>query len=453
MKKIQTVNPFTGTVLKEYEYATDAEVLSCLQTASLTEPVWSVTKIEERCVMLKNLATLLGKSKTTLAKLITDEMGKPIKQSLSEIEKCVTVCDFYIKNSSQFLADAVITSINAESFISHDPLGTILGIMPWNYPFWQVIRFAVPTIIAGNVVILKHAENVMGSALIMERLFIEAGFPRGCFQVLRADHQQIKNVIRDDIIKGVSFTGSAKTGCQLGKLAGESLKKTVMELGGNNACVVWEDADLKRHVDSMVYARMQNNGQSCIAAKRFVVVEAIYETFLEMFTERIKALRIGDPTDLETDISVMAKQDLVTNLQHQIDTSIAMGAKVVIGNKRDGTFFQPTILTEVTTDMPVFTEETFGPVAAVCKVPNRQAAIDLAANSKYGLGTMLFTQNLRQARMVIGQIPDGAFFVNEKVLSNPQLPFGGTKNSGYGRELSLEGMLTFTNKKTVYIKK
>lgn len=453
MTTIQTKNPYTGTVIKDYKYFTELETNNCLQNAAVAAPVWSVARVEERCELLKNVANLLFERKQKFAQLITSEMGKPISQSLSEIQKCVAVCDFYIENASQFLADSIISSVEEESFISYDPLGIILGIMPWNYPFWQAIRFAVPTLTAGNVVILKHAENVTGSALALEQLFKDAGYAKGCLQIIRTPHAEVKNIIADDTVRGVSFTGSTTVGREIGQISGKNLKKTVLELGGSNACIVWEDADLDIFIDVMVRARMQNNGQSCIAAKRFIVVEDIYQEFIERLKTEVSKLKIGDPNDADTDVSVMARADLAETLHEQLRKSVAMGAKVVLGNKREGTFFTPTILTEVTEDMPVFKQETFGPVAAICKVPNRQAAIDLSAKSAYGLGTMLFTQDIAEARKVVEQIPDGAFFINEMVQSNPQLPFGGTKNSGYGRELSLEGILAFVNKKTVYIKK
>jgi succinate-semialdehyde dehydrogenase/glutarate-semialdehyde dehydrogenase len=325
--------------------------------------------------------------------------------------------------------------------------------MPWNYPFWQVIRFVAPTLTAGNTALLKHAENVTGCSLALEQLFLDAGYPKGCFQSIVAGHEAIETLISNDDIKAVTLTGSEKAGKAIAKIAGQNLKKTVLELGGNNACIVWEDADLKMHMDTMVTARMQNTGQSCIAAKRFIVCEEIYDSFLEQFTEKVKSLKTGDPMDDKTYIGVMAREDLADSLQEQIDASIKKGAKIILGNERNGTYFAPTILTHVTPDMPVFKQETFGPVAAIIKAKDRKEAIAMAANSRFGLGSMLFTQDIAAATRVISEIPDGAFFINEMVKSDPRLPFGGTKASGYGRELSKEGILEFVNKKTVYIKK
>ena len=452
MADITTTNPYTGKSIKEYNYFTEERIAQCLQEAESAFKAWSKEDIAHRTNLLKRVAELLLERKDELSILMAQEMGKPVTQGKSEIEKCAQVCDFYAKNAASFLSDALIDSEANESFISHDPIGTVLAIMPWNFPFWQVVRFAAPTLTAGNTAILKHAENVTGCALALEQLFLDAGYPKGCFQVVLTDHNVIENMIGHDAIKAVSLTGSEKAGRAVAQTAGKNLKKAVLELGGNNACIVWEDADLDKHIDTMVKARMQNNGQSCIAAKRFIVLEAIYDEFLEKFEQKVKALKAGKPEEEDTFVSVMARADLAEGLEDQVLRSTKMGAKVVLGNKRDKAYFEPTILVEVTKEMPVFHEETFGPVAAVIKVKDRQAALDMAIHSDFGLGTMLFTQDIEEARKIIGQIPDGAFFINEMVKSDPNLPFGGTKNSGYGRELSKEGMMEFVNKKTVYVK-
>ena len=379
-------------------------------------------------------------------------MGKPITESTSEIEKCMYLCDFYAENASILLADDIIETDAKESFISYDPLGCILGIMPWNFPFWQAFRFAVPTLTAGNTVVLKHASNVTGCALTIEKIFEEAGYPKGCFSTLIANHDTIENIIKNDVIKAVSLTGSEKAGRAIAKIAGEQLKPTVLELGGNNACVILNDANLDEHLNTIVKARMQNTGQSCIAAKRFIVEADIYDKFLNKFTEQVKTLKIGDPLLDDTKIGTLARKDLADTLEEQIEASVAKGAKVHYGNTRNNTYYQPTILTEVTQDMPVFTEETFGPIAAIIKVSDKNEAYKLVSNTKFGLGTMIFTEAVEEARHKIVDIEDGAFFINDMVKSDPRLPFGGTKNSGYGRELSREGILAFTNKKTVYVK-
>lgn len=453
MNTIQSKNPYNGAVLGSYTKYTKSTIHSKLQQAIAIGKSWSSLPVEERCELLSKVADLLLEQKEQYAELMTKEMGKPVSQSISEIEKCAWACDFYALNAEDLLADELISTDADESFISYDPLGCILAVMPWNYPFWQVIRFAAPTLTAGNTAILKHAENVTGCSLALQQLFLDAGYPEGCFQSIVAGHEEIEELIANDGIKAVTLTGSEKAGRAIGKIAGEQLKKTVLELGGNNACIVWEDANLEKHMDTMVAARMQNTGQSCIAAKRFIVCEEIYDTFLEQFTAKVKALKSGNPMEDETYIGVMAREDLAETLQQQIDSSLKKGAKLVLGNKREGAYFAPTILTEVTPDMPVFKEETFGPVAAVLKAKDRKDAIAIAANSRFGLGSMLFTEDVDAANHIISEIPDGAFFINDMVKSDPRLPFGGTKASGYGRELSREGILEFVNKKTVYIKK
>jgi len=450
---ITTRNPYTHKDLKQYKLHTAIETTQMVKGAITAFDSWKEAPVSYRVELLKKVSELLRNRNQEYADLMTQEMGKPISQGLAEIEKCAWACDFYAENAAQFLSDELIATDADESFISHDPIGTILAIMPWNFPFWQVVRFAAPTLTAGNTAILKHASNTTGCALALEQLFLDAGYPKNCFQTLLTDHEQLEKLIANDGIKGVTLTGSEKAGRAIAALAGKNLKKSVMELGGNNACIVWEDADLDKHLDTMVKARMQNTGQSCIAAKRFIVVDAIYDNFITAFKKNVQLLRSGDPADAKTEIGVMAREDLVDTLEKQIRTSVEKGAKVTLGDGRDGNYFEPTILENVTQGMPAFDEELFGPVAAIVRAKDRDDSIAIAADSKFGLGTMLFTQDIEAARKAIGSIPDGAFFINEMVKSDPRLPFGGTKNSGYGRELSKEGMLEFVNKKTIYIKK
>lgn len=450
---IITSNPYNQKELKTYNYHTDNELKIILDNAQNTFENWKTKEIKERTKLLQNLANLLEDKKETYAKLMTEEMGKPISQSIAEIEKCVWLCDFYITNAEDFLADSIIETDAKESFISYDPLGVVLAVMPWNYPFWQVMRFAVPSLTAGNVGLLKHASNVTSTALAIQDLFEEAGYPKGCFQTLLVNHDQIEDIIENDIVKAVTLTGSEPAGKSIAAVAGKNLKKTVLELGGNNACVVFDDANLDKHIDTMVKARMQNTGQSCIAAKRFIVSEKIYDQFLSRFKDEVSKLNSGNPEDSDTFIGVMAREDLAEELEQQVNKSIDLGAKITLGNKRNKAYYEPTIITDVTEDMPVFKEETFGPVAAVIKAKDNEHAIKLAANSRFGLGTMIFTENTDNIYNYIGDIPDGALFINDMVKSDPRLPFGGTKASGYGRELSKEGILEFVNKKTVYIKK
>lgn len=448
---IKTTNPFNNQVLKEYKLHSPDEVLQIVEQSNKTFQQWKLTSIKERCRLLMNLAQIIEDDQEDLATLMTLEMGKPITQSISEIEKCVTLCDFYATNADNFLADELIETDASESFISYDPLGTILAIMPWNYPFWQVMRFAIPTLTAGNTAILKHAANVTGSALAIEKLFEKAGYPKGCFTTIIADHKTVEDLIANDIIKAVTLTGSEEAGKNIAATAGKHLKKTVLELGGNNACIVLDDADLDKYMDTIVNARMQNTGQSCIAAKRFIVTENIYDTFLKQFKEKVSAMKFGDPMDKQTTIGTLARADLAKTLKKQIDESIKLGATVVIGNNQKEAYFEPTILTDITSEMPVFKEETFGPVAAIMKVKNVEEAFKIASETRYGLGTMVFTQSIETAQNYIDSIEDGAYFVNAMVKSDARLPFGGTKASGYGRELSKEGIHEFVNRKTVYI--
>ncbi|WP_338731254.1 NAD-dependent succinate-semialdehyde dehydrogenase [Mangrovimonas cancribranchiae] len=449
---ITTQNPFNEKPLNTYSLFTKKQLETVLQTSQNTFLTWRETKIKKRCKLLKKLKALLLERKNDYALLMAQEMGKPITQGVAEIEKCAWLCDFYRKNSEDFLADDIIKTEAHESFISYDPLGIILSIMPWNYPFWQVLRFAVPTLTAGNTAVLKHASNVTGCALEIEKLFKDAGYPKGCFTTILANHKQIETLINDNRIKAVSLTGSETAGRKIAEIAGKNLKKCVLELGGNNACVVLNDADLDTHINTMVTARMQNNGQSCIAAKRFIVEEGIYDTFIQQFQDKIAQLNTGNPEDNNTEISVLARTDLAEELEHQVKESIKQGAIVSYGNKRMNAYYQPTIVTNVTPEMPVFKEETFGPVAAIIKVKNKEEAYKMASLSKFGLGCMVFTKDTEDALARISQIEDGAFFINEMVKSDPRLPFGGTKASGYGRELSKEGILEFVNKKTVYLK-
>jgi succinate-semialdehyde dehydrogenase/glutarate-semialdehyde dehydrogenase len=451
-KNITTTNPYNGNKLKDYQFHTEKEISEILNQADHCFKTWKKETISNRTKLLHAVAKNLSSKKQEYSRLMTLEMGKPITESISEIEKCIALCDFYATNAASLLSDELIETDADESFISYDPLGCVLGIMPWNFPFWQAFRFAIPTLTSGNTVILKHASNVTGCALAIHDIFKNSGYPNGCFATVLANHNTIETVIKNDIVKAVSLTGSEKAGKTVAKIAGAQLKPSLLELGGNNACIVLNDADLDTYLDTMVKARMQNTGQSCIAAKRFIVEEGIYDEFLDKFTDKVSALNFEDPLLETSDIGTLARTDLADILQEQINKSIEKGASVHFGNKRDKAYYQPTIITNVTANMPVFTEETFGPVAAIIKVSNKDEAYKMAANSDFGLGTMIFTEDIEDAKYRIIDIEDGSFFINDMVKSDPRLPFGGTKKSGYGRELSREGILAFVNKKTVYIK-
>ena len=448
----KSINPHNGKEIATYKEHTEKEVNDILEKSQVAFESWREIPVNERCKLLVNAGGVLRNNVEKYAKTMTLEMGKPISEARGEIEKCAWVCDFYAENAERFLADEIIETDASESFVSHDPIGTVLAIMPWNFPYWQVFRFAAPTLAAGNTGLLKHASNVFGCATHIEEIFMEAGFPDGVFQNLFIHHDKTEKIISNDIVKAVTLTGSERAGKSVGALAGKYLKKSVLELGGNNAFIVLEDADMEQAVKTGITARMMNSGQSCIAAKRFILVGDAYDKFLPAFIEGVKSIKRGEPTDDSTEIGPLARKDLADELHNQLEKSVKKGAKIEAGGKQDGAFHEPTVLTGVKPGMPAFDEETFGPVAAIIRAKDVDEAFELAADSKYGLGVTLFTSDIESARRHISRAPDGAFFVNELVKSDPRLPFGGTKNSGYGRELSKEGIMEFVNKKTVYVK-
>lgn len=422
-----------------------------LQKASNAFLIWKTKNLSERLVFLPKLATILLENKEGYAKVITNEMHKPISQSIAEIEKCALLCNYYYENADSFLATKYIITEASESYVTYEPLGVILGVMPWNFPFWQVFRFAVPTLIAGNTVVVKHASNVSKSAELIEKLFEKAGFPKGCYQNLSISSQEVAAVIANPIIKAVSLTGSEQAGIAVATEAGKQLKKCVLELGGNNAFIILEDANLDKAVATAVNARMQNAGQSCIAAKRFLVHENIAKEFVDKFKVALQNLKTGNPLDKETQIGSLARVDLAEELEKQVQQSIQMGAQLIIGGKRENAFYEPTILTNVTIQMPVFHEETFGPVAAITTFKTIEEAIVLSNESQFGLGVSIFTTDIDFIKTKISAFKEGAVFINEMVKSDPRLPFGGIKKSGYGRELSEEGIKEFVNIKTIVI--
>jgi succinate-semialdehyde dehydrogenase / glutarate-semialdehyde dehydrogenase len=422
-----------------------------LELAETTQRTWQEISVSERVKYCNSLHNILLENKKKYAEIITTEMHKPISQSLAEIEKCALLCNYYAENSTLFLKSKLIPTENKECFITYEPLGTILGIMPWNFPFWQVFRFAVPTIIAGNTIVVKHASNVPKCAEILQTIFEKAGFPLGCYQNLSVSSNQIASIIAHPIIKAVSLTGSEQAGIAVASEAGKYLKKCVLELGGNNAFIVLEDANLEKAIEIAVNARMQNAGQSCIAAKRFLVQESIHDAFISQFKAAVEKLKSGNSLDNDTQIGPLARIDLAEELEIQVKKSIAMGAKLLLGGNRDEAFFEPTILTQVTPEMPVFKEETFGPVIAITSFKTLDEAISLSNQSDFGLGVSIFTKNIDFIKTKISAFNEGAVFINEMVKSDPRLPFGGIKKSGYGRELAEEGIKEFVNVKTVVI--
>ncbi|UGS23508.1 NAD-dependent succinate-semialdehyde dehydrogenase [Flavobacterium channae] len=424
---------------------------SQLEFSANTQLSWKQLSIKNRISFLPQLAKLLLEDRQEYATCIATEMHKPISQAIAEVEKCALLCNYYYENAESFLASKTIKTEVAESFVTYESLGVILGVMPWNFPFWQVFRFAVPTIIAGNTVVVKHASNVPKSAELIQEIFEQAGFPKGCYQNLPIPSNEVAAVIANPIIKAVSLTGSEHAGIAVATEAGKYLKKCVLELGGNNAFIVLEDANLERTIATAVNARMQNAGQSCIAAKRFLIHENIATDFISRFTKAVQELKTGDALDPKTQIGSLARVDLAEELDVQVQKSIQMGAKLISGGKRTGAFYEPTILTEVTTKMPVFKEETFGPVAAIVTFKNVDEAIKLSNQSDFGLGVSIFTQDIDFIKTKILDFNEGAVFINEMVKSDPRLPFGGVKKSGYGRELSEDGIKEFVNVKTVVI--
>ncbi len=453
MSIIKSINPYNGATIEEFEEYSNEKIKKILQISANTFTEWKTVSINRRCKLIKKAGDVLIENINKYAENISNEMGKPIKEAKAEVEKCAWVCDFYAKNAEDLLADEIIETDADESFISYDPLGPILAIMPWNFPFWQVFRFAAPNLVAGNVGLLKHSSNVSRCALMIEEIFLEAGLPKGAFQTLLVNSDKIPDIIKDQRIKAVTLTGSEPAGSKVAEVAGKYIKKTVLELGGNNAFIVLKDADINKAVAVGVPARMKNTGQSCIAAKRFILVEAIADEFLEAFKEKVEALQSGDPMDNRTEIGVLAREDLAKDLEKQVNQSVEKGAKILIGGKRKGAYYEPTILTNVQPGMPAFDEELFGPVAAVMIAKNKKEAYQLAQNTKFGLGVSIFSEDTDAILEDIGEFEDGAIFINELVKSDPRLPFGGTKNSGYGRELSKEGIREFLNIKTVYINK
>ncbi|GAB2768740.1 NAD-dependent succinate-semialdehyde dehydrogenase [Salinimicrobium soli] len=450
---ILSKNPYSGETLEEHREFTSEDIDKALEKADSRFKQWSKTTFEERAKLMKKAAEELKKNSRDYAETISREMGKPIKQAIAEVEKCAWVCEYYSENAESQLKDLEIETDADQSYVRYAPLGTVLAIMPWNYPFWQVFRFAAPALMAGNVGVLKHASNVMMSANNIQKVFERAGFPEGCFQNLVIGSKKVEEVINDEHVKAVTLTGSTKAGSAVAAAAGKKIKKTVLELGGSNALVVLKDADLEESVKVCVQARFQNTGQSCIAGKRLLLQESIADEFMEKFKKAVKDLKSGDPMEEDTYIGVQAREDLAEDLEDQVQRSVKQGAKIELGGKREGAYYQPTILIGVTREMPVFQEETFGPAIGVTTFKDVDEAVELVNATNFGLGVSVFTQNMEEAKKIIPRFEDGAVFINELVKSDPRLPFGGTKGSGYGRELSHLGIREFVNIQTVYINK
>jgi succinate-semialdehyde dehydrogenase/glutarate-semialdehyde dehydrogenase len=451
----QSINPATGECVATFDSWDAAQLEAALAQVSAATPAWAATPLAQRCQLMHTLAGLLREQKEALAQLVTLEMGKCIGESRAEVEKCALGCEFYAEQAPAFLADELIETDAGKSLVAYQPLGTVLAVMPWNFPLWQVFRFIAPTLTAGNTGLLKHASNVPQCALAIERLVREAGFPEGVFRTLMIDAREVAGVIADDRVQAVTLTGSEPAGRTVAAAAGEHLKKSVLELGGSDAFVVLEDADLELAVQQAVASRFLNCGQSCIAAKRFIVVEAIADEFVARFAEAATALRDGEPTDEATTLAPMARADLRDELHEQVQASIDAGARAVIGGEPTtgpGTFYPATIVDQVRPGMVAYEQELFGPVAAVIRVTDETEALVTANDSRFGLGGSVWTQDTQRGEAFARQMQCGSAFVNGMVKSDPRLPFGGIKASGYGRELSEHGLREFVNAKTLWVK-
>ncbi|MEZ4686277.1 MAG: NAD-dependent succinate-semialdehyde dehydrogenase [Bacteroidia bacterium] len=452
---ITSYNPATGKEIKSYQTHSAEEVEAKLRLSEKTFTQWRRSDVASRARLMRAAAEVLRQNKSRYAARMTEEMGKLAREGEGEIEKCAWVCDYYAEHAEAFLAEEPISTDASYSSVVYQPIGPVLAVMPWNFPFWQVFRFAAPNLMAGNVGLLKHASNVPGCALDIEEVFREAGFPAGCFQTLLIGSDRVEDVIRHDAVKAVTLTGSTPAGRAVAAVAGQALKKTVLELGGSDPYVILEDADLDLAVEKCATSRMINSGQSCIAAKRFIVVEEVYDTFVEKFRQRLAEFETGDPSNPKTKLGPQARQDLRNELHMQVQKSVEAGAEVVLGGavpESEGAFYPATMLIHVEKGMPAWEEELFGPVASVIRAKDEKDAILIANDTNFGLGAAVFTRDVARGRRIAAfELEAGCCFVNDFVRSDPRLPFGGIKTSGYGRELARHGIREFVNAKTVYV--
>nr|WP_235296132.1 NAD-dependent succinate-semialdehyde dehydrogenase [Portibacter marinus] len=455
MSKIITLNPATEEQLKVYKEFTLNEIEKTINDAHETFLVWKSTTFGKRAELMHKAADILDEDIGELASMITTEMGKTLQSAKAEIEKCAWVCRYYADHAERFLEEEIIDTDASKSKICFRPLGVVLAVMPWNYPFWQVFRFAAPALMAGNVGLLKHASNVTGCALKIQEVFKKAGFPEHAFQSLIISSSKVEKIINHNYVQAATLTGSEPAGAAVASESGSNIKKTVLELGGSDPYIVLKDANLDLAVDQCTQSRLLNSGQSCIGAKRFIVVKDIYNQFLEQFIKKMASASVGDPMD-NVDLGPMARKDLRDQVHQQVTDSVKKGARLELGGQipnRPGAYYPPTILTKVAPGMPAYEEEIFGPVASVIKVKDEKEAIRIANDTKFGLGACVFTEDLEKGeRIAEYELEAGCCFVNQYVKSDPRLPFGGIKTSGYGRELSYFGIREFTNVKTVYIK-
>ncbi|MBS1517629.1 MAG: NAD-dependent succinate-semialdehyde dehydrogenase [Bacteroidetes bacterium] len=448
----KSINPYNGKEVGSYTEHTDSELSEMLDTAGKSFQSWKKTPLVKRSELIIKAGQILRDNIEEYARMITVEMGKPITESRAEINKCAWVCDYYADNAGKFLADEIIETDARKSFVRHDPIGCVLAIMPWNFPFWQVFRFAAPTLTAGNTALLKHSSNVFGCAEQIKDVFAKAGYPEGVFQNLIIHHDKTEIIMKHDAVQAVSLTGSERAGSSVAQISGKYIKRSLLELGGSNAFIVWEDADIDKTVKTALMARMINCGQSCIAAKRFILVEKIYDEFVTKYIDSVSKLKSGDPINDDTQVGPLARKDLADDLHSKITKTLEQGAELLLGGKQSDSYHEPTVLGNVLPGMTVFEEETFGPLAVMIKAKDEDDAFRLSELSRFGLGVTVCTTNVEKAVSMADRVSDGAYFINELVKSDPRLPFGGTKISGYGRELSRDGIMEFVNRKTVYVK-
>jgi succinate-semialdehyde dehydrogenase / glutarate-semialdehyde dehydrogenase len=451
--KLRSINPYSGKITGEFDAMSFADCRLSVSRARETFAQWRKLPLSERLKPVAKLASLFRDRKRNYAEIATTEMGKPIRQAIAEIEKCVVACDYYCQNSEEFLRDEIIETQFAKSYVTFEPLGVILGIMPWNFPFWQAVRWAVPALAAGNVCLLKHAPNVPMTALELEKVFREAGFPEYAFQTLLIDVKTAEGLIEGDLVDGVSLTGSLRAGSKVASLAGKQIRKVILELGGSDPLMVLEDADLDKAAEVAVNSRTVNAGQSCISAKRMIVMESVAEDFVRKFLKILNGLKIGDPMDEATNIGPIAREEILQGLLEQLRDAERKGAVVHRGPKppHTGFFFQPVLLTNVNSEMRVLNEEVFGPMAPVISVSSEEEMIRIANGTEFGLGASIWSKNTAHAERLAREIVAGFVAVNGRVRSDPRLPFGGVKKSGIGRELSHYGIKQFVNAKTVII--
>ena len=452
---IATINPATGETLKTFDPLSEAELDAKLQHAADTFRSYRRSSYAERAAYLLRAAEILEAAREVFGRIMTTEMGKPLQAACDEAAKCARACRYYAENGEQLLADETVATDATHSFIRYQPIGPVLAVMPWNFPFWQVFRFAAPALMAGNVGLLKHASNVPQCALAIEDIFLQAGFPEGVFQTLLIGSDQVGRVLDDPRVAAATLTGSEGAGSEVASRAGTQIKKTVLELGGSDPFVVMPSADLDAAVRTAINARAINNGQSCIAAKRFIVAEEIADEFEQRFVEGMAALKVGDPMDAETNIGPLATEGILDDLDQQVRKSVEAGARLLTGGERlqrPGNYYSPTVLADIPAGSPAYREETFGPVAALFRVPDVDDAIRLANDTTFGLGSSVWTNDPEERARFVDEIEAGQVFVNGMVVSDPRLPFGGVKRSGYGRELGAYGIREFVNVKTVWIK-